>query len=141
MIVPLPVGESSMADCLAQVIEATRERKRRTPYQPSARLLQRWMVRAMSRQRVVNLLVSNLPGPTTPLSCAGTGVREMFQIGVVQGNVPVSVGVLSYAGQLNVEIVGDPDAVPDLADFAAGVSATLHQLGALDSAGRLAPES
>ena len=65
----------------------------------------------------------------------------MFQIGVVQGNVPLSVGVLSYAGQLNVEIVGDPDAVPDLADFAAGVSATLHQLGALDSPGLLAPES
>jgi diacylglycerol O-acyltransferase / wax synthase len=141
MIVPLPVGKSSSADCLVAIIQATRERKRRPPYQPSARLLQRWFVHAMSRQRVVNLLVSNLPGPTTPLSCAGTGVREMFQIGVVQGNVPVSVGVLSYAGQLNVEIVGDPDAVPDLADFAAGVSATLHQLGALDSARRLAPES
>jgi hypothetical protein len=141
MIVPLPVGKSSAADCLVAIIQATRERKRRPPYQPSARLLQRWFVRAMSRQRVVNLLVSNLAGPTTPLSCAGTGVREMFQIGVVQGNVPLSVGVLSYAGQLNVEIVADPDAVPDLADFADGVSATLHRLGALDSAGRRAPKS
>ena len=141
MIVPLPAGESSAAACLAQIIPATRERKRRPPYQPGARLLQRWMVRAMSRQRVVNLLVSNLPGPTSRLSCAGLGVREMFQFGVVQGNVPISAGVLSYAGQLNIGIVGDPDAVPDLPEFAAGVSATLVQLGALDRARRPAADS
>jgi diacylglycerol O-acyltransferase len=141
MIVPLPAGESSAAACLAQITQATRERKRRRPYQPSARLLQRWMVRAMSRQRVVNLLVSNLPGPSTRLSCAGLGVREMFQFGVVQGNVPLSAGVLSYAGQLNIGIVGDPDAVPDLPEFAAGVSATLGQLGALDRARRPAADS
>jgi diacylglycerol O-acyltransferase len=141
MIVPLPVGESSVGDCLAHIVQATRERKRRPPYQPNARLLQRWMVAAMSRQRAVNLLVSNLPGPTAPLSCAGTGVREMFQIGVVQGNVPLSVGVLSYAGQLNFDIIGDPVAVPDLAVFADGVSATLRQLGAQDSAERIVPGS
>jgi hypothetical protein len=55
----------------------------------------------------------------------------MFQIGVVQGNVPVSVGVLSYAGQLNFTIAGDPVAVPDLAVFARGTSGALSQLDAL----------
>lgn len=141
MIVPLPVGEPDTGDCLAQIVQATRERKRRPPYQPSTRVLQRWMVRAMSRQRTVNLLVSNLPGPTAPLWCAGMRVREMFQIGVVQGNVPISVGVLSYAGQLNFDIIGDPDAIPDLEDFADGVSATLRQLGAQGNVERTAPES
>ena len=29
----------------------------------------------------------------------GAEVLEMFQVGLVQGNIPVSVGVLSYAGQ------------------------------------------
>lgn len=53
----------------------------------------------------------------------------MFQVGVVQGNLAVSVGVLSYAGQLNFDLVGDADAAPDLADFAAGLAATVKELG------------
>ena len=87
-----------------------------------------------ARQRLVNLLVSNLPGPATPLFLAGTPVLEIFQFGVVQGNVTVSVGALSYAGQLNLDLVGDPDAAPDLTAFADGISGALRQLDALDTA-------
>jgi diacylglycerol O-acyltransferase len=60
-------------------------------------------------------------------------VLEMFQVGLVQGNIAVSVGVLSYAGQLNFDIVADADAVPDLVVFAQGLSAALAELGALSS--------
>lgn len=49
----------------------------------------------------------------------------------MQGNVPISVGALSYAGQLNLDITGDCEAVPDLAVFACGVTGTLAQLGVL----------
>jgi len=58
----------------------------------------------------------------------------MFQFGVVQGNVTVSVGALSFAGQLNLGLVGDPGAAPDLTAFAGGIADTLRQLGALDIA-------
>ena len=135
MIVPLPLGEAGPARLLARVAAATAPRKRRPLYQPNGRLLQRWMVRVMARQRLVNLLVSNLPGPPAPLSVAGARVTEIFQIGIVQGNIPVSVGALSYAGQLNLEITGDPVAVPDLAAFADGVTGTLARLGVLAAAG------
>ncbi len=83
----------------------------------------------MSRQRLVNVLVSNLRGPPGPLYFAGAQVIEVFQFGVVQGNVAVSVGALSFAGRLNFDIVGDPAAVPDLAVFAQGLSGALEQLG------------
>ena len=134
MIVPLPVCEADPGRRLAMIARATAQRKRQPPYQPSARLLQRWMVGMMSRQRLVNLLVSNLPGPAGPLFFAGTPVLEIFQFGVVQGNVTVSVGALSYAGQLNLDLVGDPDAAPDLTAFADGISGALRQLDALDTA-------
>jgi hypothetical protein len=88
----------------------------------------------MSRQRLVNLLVSNLPGPAVPLFFAGTPVLAIFQFGVVQGNVTVSVGALSYAGQLNLDLAGDPDAAPDLTAFADGISSALRLLDALDTA-------
>ena len=135
IIVPLPAGESDPARCLTRVAAATRERKKLPPYQPNGRLAQRWMLRTMQRQRLVNVLVSNLPGPAAPLQVAGQRVAELFQIGVVQGNLTVSVGALSYAGRLNLDLVGDHGAIPDLAVFAAGMSETLGLLGVLAGAG------
>ena len=85
----------------------------------------------MFHQRLVNLLVSNLPGPGAPMYFAGARVLEVFQVGLVQGNIPLSVGVLSYAGQLNFDIVADADAIPDVLAFAEGLSAALEQLGAI----------
>ncbi len=130
MLVPLPVTEPDAGRLLARITAATVVRKRQPAYQPDSRLLQRWMVRAMRRQRLVNLLVSDLPGPTQRMSMAGLPVVEIFQIGIVQGNVTISVGAISYAGQLNIDIVADRRAVPDLAVFAAGVSQALSELGA-----------
>lgn len=129
MIVPLPVGDPDPGRRLAQIVRATAERKRLPPYQPSGRFLQRLMAHTMSRQRLVNLLVSNLHGPPGPLYFAGARILELFQVGVVQGNITVSVGALSFAGQLNFDVVGDLAAVPDLAVFAEGLSDALLQLG------------
>jgi WS/DGAT/MGAT family acyltransferase len=63
MIAPLPVGEPDAGRRLAQIAVATPRRKARPAYQPSSRVLLRWMVRRMARQRLVNVLVSNLRGP------------------------------------------------------------------------------
>jgi len=129
IIAPLPVGEPDASRMLTQIVAATRRRKARAPYQPSSRLLLHWMIRGMARQRLVNLLVSNLPGPPEPVRFAGAQVLEMFQFGVVQGNVPVSVGALSYAGHLTLGVVAD-GALPDLEVFVAGMTQTLSQLAA-----------
>ncbi len=129
MLVRVPVDEADPVRRLERISRTTAERKRRPPYQPAGRFAQRWMVRVMSHQRLVNLLASNLPGPPIPMYLAGARILEVFQVGVVQGNITVSVGVLSYAGQLNVDVVGDADAVPDLALFAEGMSDSLRELG------------
>ncbi len=134
MLVPLPVDDPDPVSRLVQIAQAARERKRYPPYQPAGRFAQRPMVWAMSRQRLVNLFTSNLPGPPDPLYLAGARVLDLFQAGVVQGNVTVAVGVISYAGQLNFSIVGDTGAVPDLRTFAGGLADTLIQLGALAAA-------
>ena len=130
LLVPLPVGAEDPLRRLEQIARATTERKRLPPYQPAARFLQRWMIRAMNRQRRINLLMSNLPGPPQPMYFAGAKILEAFQIGVVQGNVAVQVGALSYAGQLNLDIVADANLVPDLTVFANGMTEDLERLGA-----------
>jgi diacylglycerol O-acyltransferase / wax synthase len=130
LLVPVPVGEEDPIRRLEQIARATAERKRLPPYQPAARFLQRWMIRTMNRQRRINLLMSNLPGPPQPMYFAGAKILELFQIGVVQGNVAVQVGALSYAGQLNFDIVADAHLVPDLTAFANGMTEDLERLGA-----------
>ncbi|HEU4542301.1 MAG TPA: wax ester/triacylglycerol synthase family O-acyltransferase [Jiangellaceae bacterium] len=129
LLAPLPVGEPDPVRRLEHIEHATAERKRHAPYQPNARFAQRWMVRTMFHQRLVNVFTSNLRGPSAPLALAGARVLELFQVGVVQGNVTIAVGTLSYAGQLNINVVGDADAVPDLGAFAEGLADTLVELG------------
>jgi diacylglycerol O-acyltransferase / wax synthase len=130
LIVPLPVGEEDPIRRLEQIARTTAERKRLPPYQPAARFLQRSMIRSMNRQRRINLLMSNLPGPPRPMYFAGAKILELFQIGVVQGNVAMQVGALSYAGQLNFDIVADAHLVPDLSVFAEGMTREMERLGA-----------
>jgi diacylglycerol O-acyltransferase / wax synthase len=139
LLVPLPVDEEDPIRRLEQIARATAERKRLPPYQPAARFLQRAMIRTMNRQRRINLLMSNLPGPPQPAYFAGAKILELFQIGVVQGNVAVQVGALSYAGQLNLDIVADAHLVPDATVFANGMTDDLNRLGARFRSAPIAP--
>ncbi len=83
----------------------------------------------MAHQRLTNMLLSNLPGPPAPLSFAGARIEEVFQMSTLQGNCAIGVGVLSYAGQLNVDVAADPDVVPDIEVFAHGVAEAFDLLG------------
>ncbi|WP_416063507.1 wax ester/triacylglycerol synthase family O-acyltransferase [Rhodococcus indonesiensis] len=134
LLVPLPVGPGPVAARLVAVARETARLRREPPLQPGGRLLQRWTVWVMRRQRLVNLFVSNLVGPPVPLYFAGAGILEMFQIGVVQGNVGLGVGVLSYAGRLNIDLIADAVLVPDLEIVAAGFAAAVDELCAAPSA-------
>jgi hypothetical protein len=89
----------------------------------------------MNHQQFVNLFTSNVPGPPVPMYFCEARVLEIFQIGPVQGNVWLGVGVLSYAGRRNFDIVADAESVPDLDVFARGLVLTLEQLGAADRIG------
>ena len=132
MVVSLPVGEPDPARRLQTIARETTRLKRRphaTGSLPGPAVVQRAVVAMMHRQRLVNLFTSNVPGPPTPVSFVGAPVREVFQIGVVQGNVAIAVGALSYAGRLNIDVVADAAAVPDLEVFADGLRRSLDELG------------
>jgi diacylglycerol O-acyltransferase / wax synthase len=135
MIVPLPVGEPDPVQRLVQVARATTERKRRPERLASLRPVgSLTILRALNRysrhQRIVDVFVTNVPGPQRPLYLLGARLLEAFPVVQVAGNVPLSVAVLSYAGQLNIGIQSDPDGCPDLDVFADGLRKSLEELGA-----------
>jgi diacylglycerol O-acyltransferase len=134
MIAPLPVGIDDPSARLDRIVRATRSWKRdphaSMGWDVGSALLQRAVVGVMRHQRFINLLLSNVPGPTEPLRLAGAPVDEAFQVAPIQGNVTVGVGALSYAGQLNLDVVADASACPDAAVFADGLRDELASLGA-----------
>jgi diacylglycerol O-acyltransferase / wax synthase len=134
MVVPLPVGEPSPVQRLWQVTQATTQRKHRPELLASLRPVGSLTVlRALNRysrhQRIVDLFVTNVPGPQRPLYLLGARLVEAFPVVQVAGNVPLSVAALSYDGQLNIGIQSDPDGLPDLDVFADGLRQSLDQLG------------
>jgi diacylglycerol O-acyltransferase / wax synthase len=135
MVVPLPVGEPDPVQRLRQITQATTERKHRPERLASLRpvgslIILRALNRYSRHQHIVDLFVTNVPGPQRPLYLLGARLLEAFPVVQVAGNVPLSVAVLSYAGQLNIGIQSDPDGLPDLDVFADGLSRSLEELGA-----------
>ena len=138
MVVPLPVGERDPVQRLQHITQATTERKGRPERLASLRPVgSLTILRALNRysrhQRIVDVFVTNVPGPQRPLYVLGARLVEAFPVVQVAGNVPLSVAVLSYAGQLNIGIQSDPDACPDLDVFVDSLRQSLEELGAATS--------
>jgi diacylglycerol O-acyltransferase / wax synthase len=133
MMVPLPVGEPDPARRLDLIAAETAARKHRARPQAGSGIFrfaagQRAWYRHFPRQRSVNLVVTNAPGPPMPLYLAGARLRELFPMMPVMGNLTLVVAVLSYDGQLNLTAVADRDGCPDLGIFTHGVHTALADL-------------
>ena len=146
MVVPLPVDEPVPTTMLRAIAADTTQRKRRTrprrsPVVRSTRV-QRATLTMLARQQVYHVYLADVPGPRQPFSFLGARMLEMFPVVALMGNLTLGVGALSYAGQLNISVVGDRGACPDVDVFAAGVRETLRSLGIpvdLASMGRPGP--
>jgi WS/DGAT/MGAT family acyltransferase len=74
-----------------------------------------------TNQRVLNLVVSNVPGLQTPLYAGGARLLETYPLLPLAANLAVVVCVTSYCGTLYFGLVGDRDALPDIEVLARGL--------------------
>ena len=133
MMVPLPLGEPDPVRRLQLIAAETAARTHQARPQTGSGIFrflaaQRAWYRHFPRQRSVNLVVTNVPGPPVPLYLAGARLLELFPMVPVMGNLTLVVAVLSYAGQLNLTAVANRDSCPDLEVFAQGVRSALDDL-------------
>jgi diacylglycerol O-acyltransferase len=70
--------------------------------------------RFIDHQHLIHTFVSDLSGPSTPLSLFGCPISAVIPLSFGIGNVTVSFTVLSYAGNLTVTVNADPATCPDL---------------------------
>ncbi len=135
MMVPLPLGEPDPVRRLELIAAETTSRKHDARPEAGSGIFrfvafQRVWYRLFPRQRSVNLVVTNAPGPPVPLCFAGARLLEVFPMMPTMGNLTLVVGVLSYEGQLNFTAAADRDGCPDVEVFAEGMRSALDDLAA-----------
>jgi diacylglycerol O-acyltransferase / wax synthase len=64
-----------------------------------------------------NLVISNVPGPRTPLYLAGARVTGYFPVSVVADGLGLNITVQSYLDDLDLGLVSCRELVPDLWDL------------------------
>ena len=84
--------------------------------------------RLMARQRMFNLVVTNVPGPQFPLYLMGHELRDLFPMVPLARNQALGVAIMSYNGKMNFGLVGDYDGMHDLDDLADDFQESLAQL-------------
>ncbi len=80
-----------------------------------------WFMRMYSRRELaarhrppINLVVSNVPGPRTPLSIADANIVALYSMGPILEGIGLNVTVWSYVDSMNFGLVSCPEFAPDL---------------------------
>ena len=138
MFVPLPVGEPDPVRRLELVRAATAHLKDREQAVGAAALLGLTEyaaptllslgARLVHSQPFCNLIVTNVPGPQSPLYCLGARMLEAYPMVPLSKNMNLGVAILSYCGYLHVGLLGDRDQWPDLEVLEAGLEDAFAEL-------------
>jgi diacylglycerol O-acyltransferase len=82
----------------------------------------------------VNLIISNVPGPPTPLYAAGARVDAIHPLGPIMDGAGLNLTVLSNAGRVDFGAIGCRDTVPEVDEIAEGFAEAVEELAGLASA-------
>jgi WS/DGAT/MGAT family acyltransferase len=86
--------------------------------------------RLQARQRLFNLVVTNVPGPQFPLYLLGRELDAIYPMVPLAENTALGIAILSYNGQLNFGLVSDYDALADVEVLADELRASIDELAA-----------
>ena len=135
----LPVGEPDPRRRLERVRESMKGLKasgqvmsavaltRLTDFAPPTLLIQAARLQTVAT-RYFNLVVTNVPGPQFPLYLLGRQMLACYPAVPLAALQTVSVGLLSYNGQVGVGLLGDADGARDLASLAEHMTEALTEL-------------
>jgi hypothetical protein len=82
----------------------------------------------VARQRMFNLVVTNVPGPQFPLYMMGRELEGLFPMVPLAPNQALGIAIMSYNGTINFGLVADYDLMSDLDELADDMHASLAEL-------------
>jgi diacylglycerol O-acyltransferase len=80
---------------------------------PAAPPLFRWLSRRDAQNKLMNLPISNVPGPRERGRIAGATMSEIYSVGPLTPGSGMNITVWSYADQLNISVICDDQTVDD----------------------------
>jgi hypothetical protein len=138
IIAPLPVGERDPAERYSRIREGTQLAKTShqavgaelllqvSGFMPPALVAQ--IARFQNAQRIFNLSITNIVGPSEPLYAAGHRLLDLFPFTPLAGNMSLIVAVVSYAGRMEFGLTADAESLPDLDVIAAALERSIDEL-------------
>jgi diacylglycerol O-acyltransferase / wax synthase len=84
--------------------------------------------RLQARQRLFNLVVTNVPGPQFPLYLLGRELEAILPMVPLAKNTALGIAIMSYNGQLNFGLAGDFDAMADIEVLADELRASIEEI-------------
>ena len=139
VFVDLPAAEADPLVGLERIAATMRELKQSSAVQAGALLVGAtgWappfvssvLARAIGGVRAFNLVVSNVPGPQQPFYLGGSRMLEVVPVVPLNpSNQRLSVGIVSYDGEVFFGLLGDRDLDPPVEVAAAALEAALAEL-------------
>jgi diacylglycerol O-acyltransferase / wax synthase len=150
MIVPIPTDEPDAERRLRRAHELLRSAKEHHKALPAdlltdasafippavAALAARTAVGILGRTRPpLNLVISNVPGPRSPLYISGARLEANYPVSAIFDGVGLNITVMSYRDHVDFGIVGDRDQIADVWPL---LDAATHAVDELEA--RLCPE-
>jgi diacylglycerol O-acyltransferase len=140
MYAPLPVGVEDPVEVFAQVTAAMGDLKKSgqavgattltslADFAPPTILSQ--AARLAARQRLFNLVVTNVPGPQFPLYLAGRLMKAFYPVVPLAPQQALGIAIMSYNGRLGFGLLGDYDAMADLDALGRDLDSAIADLAA-----------
>lgn len=121
---PLPVGETDPMAAMRRVHSAM-EHVKATHAAVGAQVLTELAdfapptlmsqaARLQARQRLFNVVITNVPGPQFPLYLLGRRLESIYPVVPLAANQAIGIAVMSYDGRLGFGLLADHDALPDV---------------------------
>jgi WS/DGAT/MGAT family acyltransferase len=82
----------------------------------------------LALQRMINVFVTNVPGPPVPLYFLGAKIEEAMPVIGSGGNVSLMFSALSYCGRLSLALNARASAYPDIDVLVAGMQRSWQDL-------------
>jgi diacylglycerol O-acyltransferase len=84
--------------------------------------------RLATRTRVINLVVSNVPGPQVPMYIGGARLLAQYPFMPIAESMGLSIAVTSLAGTMAFGVTADWDTLPDIDVLVEGIDDALGEL-------------